>query len=155
MYDHHHRVFLVFLTHCQFEYLDFYFFNVYECSVCIDACRERKEGTRSHYRWLWPTMYLLGIELRTSGRTTNALNCWAVSLAPWIPWLLSFNFHSVYATLDCYLCFQSVSPSFLVGLKMKTLLILHHPFPFLLLATLPKAHQSSPQARFALHSSVC
>jgi hypothetical protein len=32
-------------------------------------------GIRSHYRWLWATMWLLGIELRTSGRAVSALNC--------------------------------------------------------------------------------
>jgi hypothetical protein len=37
---------------------------------------------RSHYRWSWATMYLLGIELRTSGRTVSALNRWAISPAP-------------------------------------------------------------------------
>jgi hypothetical protein len=33
-----------------------------------------EEGIRSHYRWLWATMWLLGIELRTSGRAVGALN---------------------------------------------------------------------------------
>ena len=36
-----------------------------------------KEGTRSH---LWATMWFLGIELRTSGRTASALNRCAVSV---------------------------------------------------------------------------
>jgi hypothetical protein len=40
-----------------------------------------EEGIRSHYRWSWATMCLLGIELRTSGRETTALNCWAISPA--------------------------------------------------------------------------
>jgi hypothetical protein len=38
-----------------------------------------EEGIRSHYRWLSPTMRLLGIELRTSGRASSALNHWAIS----------------------------------------------------------------------------
>jgi hypothetical protein len=33
-----------------------------------------EEGVRSHYRWLWATMWLLGIELRTSGKAVSALN---------------------------------------------------------------------------------
>jgi hypothetical protein len=37
------------------------------------------EGIRSHYRWFWATMWLLGIELRTSGRIVSALNQWAIS----------------------------------------------------------------------------
>jgi hypothetical protein len=41
-----------------------------------------EEGIRSHYRWLWATMWLLGIELRTSWRTVSALNHWAISPAP-------------------------------------------------------------------------
>ena len=41
-----------------------------------------KKGIRSHYRWLWATMWLLGIELRTSGRAVSALNRWAISPAP-------------------------------------------------------------------------
>jgi hypothetical protein len=33
-----------------------------------------EEGIRSHYRWLSDTMWWLGIELRTSGRTVSALS---------------------------------------------------------------------------------
>jgi hypothetical protein len=36
-----------------------------------------EEGIRPHYRWLWATMWLLGFELRTSGRAVSALNHWA------------------------------------------------------------------------------
>jgi hypothetical protein len=43
-----------------------------------------EEGTRSHYRWLWATMWLLGTELRTSGRAVSALNLWAISPAHFI-----------------------------------------------------------------------
>ena len=39
-------------------------------------------GIGSHYRWLWDTMWVLGIELRTSGRAVSALNYWAISAAP-------------------------------------------------------------------------
>ena len=39
-----------------------------------------EEGTRSHI-WLWAFMWLLGIELRISGRATRALNFWAISPA--------------------------------------------------------------------------
>jgi hypothetical protein len=40
-----------------------------------------EEDSRSHYRWLWATMWLLGIEFRTSGRAVSALNHWAISPA--------------------------------------------------------------------------
>jgi hypothetical protein len=33
-----------------------------------------EEGIGSHYIWLWATMWLLEIELRTSERTVSALN---------------------------------------------------------------------------------
>ena len=45
----------------------FILFYVYQCSVCMCTCVP-EEGTRSHYRWLRATMWLIGIELRTSGR---------------------------------------------------------------------------------------
>jgi len=38
-----------------------------------------EKGIRSHYRWLWATMWLLGIELRTSGRAVSDLPHWAIS----------------------------------------------------------------------------
>jgi hypothetical protein len=43
-----------------------------------------EEGIRSHYRWLWATMWVLGIEMRSSGRTVSALKHWAISPAPQI-----------------------------------------------------------------------
>jgi hypothetical protein len=39
-------------------------------------------GVRSHYGWLWTTMWLLGFELRTFRRAVSALNHWAISPAP-------------------------------------------------------------------------
>ena len=41
-----------------------------------------EEGIRSHYRCLWDTMWLLGIELRTSGKGVSAFNHWVISQAP-------------------------------------------------------------------------
>jgi hypothetical protein len=40
-----------------------------------------EEGIKSHYRWLWATMGLLGIELRTPRRAVSALKHWAISPA--------------------------------------------------------------------------
>ena len=48
-----------------------------------------EEGFRYHYRWLWATIWLLGIEFRTPGRTVSALNCWAISPAPYKWFLMS------------------------------------------------------------------
>ena len=42
---------------------------------------QKRECIGSHYRWLWAIVWLLGIELRTSGRAVSALNCWAISPA--------------------------------------------------------------------------
>ena len=50
--------------------------------VCLHVSLQTEVGTRSYYRWLWATVWLLGIELRTSGRTVNVLNHWAISPAP-------------------------------------------------------------------------
>jgi hypothetical protein len=50
------------------------------CLACMPCMAG--EGTRLHYRWLWATIRLLGIELRTFGRASSALNRWAISPAP-------------------------------------------------------------------------
>ena len=55
-----------------------YFMHMNVLSLCSVT---PEEGIRSHYRWLWATMWLLGIELRTSGRAVSALNHWAISPA--------------------------------------------------------------------------
>jgi hypothetical protein len=47
---------------------------------CMYTCMP-EEGTRSRYRWLWATTWLLGIEPRTSERAVSALNRWATSSA--------------------------------------------------------------------------
>jgi len=70
-----------------FFFLKIYF--MYECSICMYTCVP-EEGIRSHYRWLWATMWLLGIELRTSVRAASSLNRWAISPAP-SPNLLFFS----------------------------------------------------------------
>jgi hypothetical protein len=40
-----------------------------------------EEGIGSHYRWLWATLWLLGIELRTSGRASST-ECWGNRYEP-------------------------------------------------------------------------
>jgi hypothetical protein len=40
-----------------------------------------EEVIGSRYKWLWATKWLLGIELKTSGRADSALNLWAISPA--------------------------------------------------------------------------
>jgi len=48
-----------------------YFMYVGALSLSADT---PEEGIGSHYRWLRATMWLLGIELRTSGRAVSALD---------------------------------------------------------------------------------
>ena len=65
--------------------LIFYFskdFLFYVFEYTVADIRHIRRGIRSHYRWLWATMWLLRIELTTSGRALSALNHWAISLAP-------------------------------------------------------------------------
>lgn len=40
--------------------------------------RQKRALARPHYRWLWVTTWLLGMELKTSGRTGSACNPWAI-----------------------------------------------------------------------------
>ena len=56
-----------------------YFIYVNTLSLSSDT---PEEGIGSHCRWLWATMWLLGIEFRTFGRAASALNCWAISPVP-------------------------------------------------------------------------
>ena len=51
-------------------------------NITVAGFRPPEEGIGSHNKWLWATMWLLGIELRTSGRTVSALNRWAISPSP-------------------------------------------------------------------------
>ena len=47
----------------------------------LSSCTPEK-GTKFHCRTLWATMWVLGIELRSSGRAVSALNPWAISPVP-------------------------------------------------------------------------
>ena len=73
------------------------FFIWVHCS-CLQTHTSRV-CIRSHYRWLWSTMWLLGIELRTYVRAVSALNLWVISPAPWfsyIPWTSWFHLSTLY-----------------------------------------------------------
>jgi hypothetical protein len=48
---------------------------MYVCEYTVAVFKHPEESIRSHYSWLGATMWLLGIELRTSGRADSALNC--------------------------------------------------------------------------------
>jgi len=66
--------------HCLPLTIFFKIFFMY-MSTLYPSSDTPREGIRFHYRWLWATMWLLGIELRTSGRAVSALNLWAISPA--------------------------------------------------------------------------
>ena len=60
------------LSFC-FVFLKIY--SKYVCEYSVALFRELiKEDIESHYRWFEATMWLLGTELRTSGRAVSALN---------------------------------------------------------------------------------
>jgi hypothetical protein len=62
----------------------FYFLKIYlllYLSALYLSSYTPEEDVRSHYRWLWATMWLLGFELRTFGRAVSALTRWAISPA--------------------------------------------------------------------------
>ena len=49
------------------------------CMWVHSCCLQTHQKRISHpIRWLWATMWLLGFELRTTGRTVSALRCWAI-----------------------------------------------------------------------------
>ena len=62
-------------------FLKIYLFIMYTV-FSLHVLPQSEESKRSHYRWLWATMQVLGIELRTSGRAASAINHWAISPAP-------------------------------------------------------------------------
>jgi hypothetical protein len=66
----------------------FFFFKIYFMSTLLLSSDTPEEGIVSHYWWLWATMWLLGIEIKTSGRTVSALNRWAISPAPKLGYLV-------------------------------------------------------------------
>ena len=64
---------------------------------CLHIWLYTRRGHRFHDRWLWATMWMLGLELRTSGRAVSALNHWAISPALGffknrnVMWMFCFN----------------------------------------------------------------
>ena len=67
----------------------FYLFKIYlfYVSTVLFSSDTPEESIKSHNRRLWATMWVLGIELRTSGRAVSALNSWAISPAQgWYPY---------------------------------------------------------------------
>ena len=89
----------------KFKDLFFYFIYVnyliylHTLSLSSDT---PEESIGSHYRWLWATISLLGVELRTSGRAVSALNRWAISPAQHV--LISFLYICLCACVCVFVC---------------------------------------------------
>ena len=68
------RRFIIICNFCFSEYNTYFFpfkdLLCVQCSAWMHAYRP-EEDTRSHYRWLWATMWLQGIECRMSKRTAS------------------------------------------------------------------------------------
>jgi hypothetical protein len=65
-----------YLFFCFFERFIIYFMYMSTPLLSPDTL---EEGIGYCYRQLWATIWLLGIELRTSRRAANALHCWVIS----------------------------------------------------------------------------
>ena len=67
-------------------------FCVHECFTCTYVCASHvylvlEEVRRGHqspwsYKWLWATVWMLGMESRSFVRASKPLNHWAISLVP-------------------------------------------------------------------------
>jgi hypothetical protein len=92
-----------------FYFLAFFFFNYFVYEYISSDTPE--ESIRSHYRWLWTTMWLLGIEFRTSGRAVSALNFWVISPAHFF-WLFKTEFLCMWPWLSWNLLCKLGWPGF-------------------------------------------
>ena len=98
-----------------FKFLKIYLFNLCVWVHCHSSDTP-EGGIRSHYRWLWVTMWLLGMELRTSGREDSARNRWAIS--PVLKTLLMSPCLSIRSLLDHSDCLKHLNSSIKHGLCM-------------------------------------
>lgn len=75
------------------------FFKDYFIEYAVAIFDTPEEGTRSHYRWLCAIMWLVGIELKTSGKAGCVLNLWAIFPAQKNPFYLNYIFCSIWIGL--------------------------------------------------------
>ena len=73
------------------------FLIIYKYTVPV--FRQTRRGYQIPYRWLWATMWLLGIKLWTSGRAVSALNRWAISAAK-----RAFYYLLLVFSIDLWVC---------------------------------------------------
>ena len=67
-------------SHIKF-FKELFIYCMYVSTLELSSDTPEEGIIRPHYRWLWATMWLLGLELRASGRAVSPLNCWAISPA--------------------------------------------------------------------------
>ena len=77
---------------CLFIFLDLFIYYVYTRVLYLHVHQHTRRGHQIHYRWLWATRWLLGVELRPSERVAGALKCWAISPALWSLFKSRFEF---------------------------------------------------------------
>ena len=68
-----------------------------------------EEGNRSLYGWFWATMWLLGIELRTSERVASVLNHWAIS-PNHCSYVFNFFFYLILPAIFVFYCCGDFGP---------------------------------------------
>ena len=68
----------------EYGFLKGFIYVMYVSTMSLSSDTPQ-DSIRSLYRWLWATMWLLGIELRTSGKAVSSLNRWAISPARFLP----------------------------------------------------------------------
>jgi hypothetical protein len=58
------------------------------------------DSSDAHYRWLWATMWLLGIELMTSGRPVSSFKFWVISTAQTQVFSYPQHFHNIHFLME-------------------------------------------------------
>lgn len=89
-----HIVLLLFICFCMYWW--FGCMKVYVSHACLVPLESRKQCQSPwfwSFKWLWATMWVCGIGLRSSRRVDSALNFWAISTAPKFPFQKILNTH--------------------------------------------------------------
>jgi hypothetical protein len=88
---------------------DLFIYFMY-ASTLLCSSDTPEEGMGSQYRWLWANMWLLGIELRNSGRAISAVLTSEPSLQP-ITFTVEEEISQLHTLVTCYHALPSVMDS--------------------------------------------
>ena len=94
-----------FYTYKKIFFRDLFILFMYMSTLLLPS-EPPEEGIRSHYRWLWATMWLLGVALRSAGRAVRALNHWAISTVHKILYIKVISSHH-FTDSSCKCIFMS------------------------------------------------